>query len=92
MKVKENNLAYKTESGSIKEFLYNIKQKIVKSFDVEKIILFGSYAYGKPKENSDVDLFIVMKTDKTPAERRVMIGRLFSQRLVPMDFIVKTPQ
>jgi uncharacterized protein len=31
----------------------------IKQFDPEKTILFGSYAYGTPSENSDVDLFVV---------------------------------
>lgn len=30
----------------------------------EKIILFGSYAYGKPTEDSDIDLFLVKDTEK----------------------------
>jgi predicted nucleotidyltransferase len=33
----------------------------IKQFDPEKIILFGSYAYGIPNENSDVDLFVIKK-------------------------------
>jgi len=31
----------------------------IKKIDPQKIILFGSYAYGKPTKESDVDLFIV---------------------------------
>jgi len=31
--------------------------------DCEKIILFGSYAYGTPRENSDYDVFVVLKDD-----------------------------
>ena len=34
--------------------------KIAERFQPEKIILFGSYANGKPNEDSDVDLFVVM--------------------------------
>ena len=39
-----------------------LKQEIIerlKPLDPEKIILFGSYAYGAPNEDSDVDLFLV---------------------------------
>ncbi|MBN1186313.1 MAG: nucleotidyltransferase domain-containing protein [Bacteroidales bacterium] len=45
----------------------NIKNKIVcslQSYDPEKIILFGSYAYGNPKEGSDIDLLIVKNLDE----------------------------
>jgi len=35
----------------------------IKQFDPEKIILFGSYAYGTPSDDSDVDLFVVKNLD-----------------------------
>ena len=76
----------KTEEG-----LKTAVETIVRAFDPEKVILFGSYAYGKPHKYSDVDLFIVMETNERPAKRRMMIGSLFRDRLFPMDFIVKTP-
>jgi len=39
-----------------------IARLIAEQFDPEKIILFGSYAYGRPKPWSDVDLLVVMDT------------------------------
>lgn len=82
----------KKESGLPVELLDKIIRKITQLFDVEKIILFGSYAYGKPRKDSDVDLFIIMETKKRPSERRIMISRLFRDREAPMDFIVRTPK
>jgi hypothetical protein len=46
-----------------------IKKEIVeqlKPLDPEKVILFGSYAYGQPTEESDIDLYIVTKDDFIP--------------------------
>ncbi len=40
------------------EILTEIK-KTLKPFGIEKIILFGSFAYGIPNENSDIDLLII---------------------------------
>jgi predicted nucleotidyltransferase len=42
-----------------------IKDNILKTVgeDCEKIILFGSYAYGAPKEGSDYDVFVILKDD-----------------------------
>jgi len=42
-----------------------IKDSILQTVgdDCEKIILFGSYAYGTPRENSDYDVFVVLKND-----------------------------
>lgn len=37
-------------------------REVAERFDPEKIILFGSYAYGEPHEDSDVDILVVMPT------------------------------
>jgi predicted nucleotidyltransferase len=37
-------------------------QKIVQKLNPEKIVLFGSYAYGTPNPHSDVDLLVSSKT------------------------------
>ncbi|NUO82560.1 nucleotidyltransferase domain-containing protein [candidate division KSB1 bacterium] len=44
-------------------------EQIVASFSPERIILFGSYAYGKITTDSDVDLLVIMETDLPQAER-----------------------
>lgn len=41
-----------------------IAKKIKNQYKPEKIILFGSYAWGKPTEDSDIDLLIIKETDK----------------------------
>jgi len=43
-------------------------QKIVDELKPEKIVLFGSYAYGKPTPHSDVDLLVVLKTSASLKE------------------------
>ena len=44
-------------------------EKIKSHFNPEKIILFGSYAYGHPTVDSDIDLMVVMDTKMEPYER-----------------------
>ncbi len=39
--------------------LQEVVRKIVEAFDPERIILFGSFAYGNPTPDSDVDLLII---------------------------------
>jgi predicted nucleotidyltransferase len=39
-------------------------KKTLKPFGIEKIILFGSFAYGKPNENSDIDLLVIKNIPK----------------------------
>lgn len=57
-----------------------------------KIILFGSYAYGKPDRDSDVDLFVVMETRDRPARRAAAVSRLLYPRPFPVDIMVRTPR
>jgi len=71
--------------------LTEIAQKVVQAFRPKNIILFGSYAYGKPTSDSDLDLLIVMESRDRPAERIRKVSDLFDPRPLPMDFIVLTP-
>lgn len=67
-------------------------QRIVEHLSPHKIILFGSYAYGHPTPDSDVDLLVVMETDETNTTRRYMtVSRLLAPRLFPADILVQTP-
>ncbi|MBI4698748.1 MAG: nucleotidyltransferase domain-containing protein, partial [Nitrospirae bacterium] len=47
----------------IESYLKTIIEKITNNFNPEKIILFGSYAYGKPTKDSDIDLMVIMDTE-----------------------------
>ena len=73
------------------ELLREIAQKVVRAFRPKNIILFGSYAYGKPTSDSDLDLLVIMETRDRPAERIRKVSDLFDPRPLPMDFIVLTP-
>jgi predicted nucleotidyltransferase len=65
---------------------------IVEGLQPEKIILFGSYAYGTPTPDSDVDLLVVMETTATTTERFLSVCRLLRPRPFPVDILVKTPK
>lgn len=67
-------------------------QKIVQELDPEKIILFGSYAYGVPTPHSDVDLLVIMKTRANAKNRSWAVSRLLLPRPFPVDILVKTPK
>ncbi len=71
--------------------LREITQRIVGECHPEKILLFGSYAYGKATPHSDIDLLIVMDTNKSVFERHKQISRLFPHRLFSLDILVRTP-
>ncbi len=67
-------------------------QKIVRELDPEKIVLFGSYAYGTPNRHSDVDLLVVMRTEASLKDRSWAVSRLLLPRPFPVDILVKTPE
>jgi uncharacterized protein len=67
-------------------------QKIVSELKPEKVILFGSYAYGTPNPHSDVDLLVIMKTRASLKDRSWAVSRLLIPRPFPVDIIVKTPK
>jgi predicted nucleotidyltransferase len=66
--------------------------RIVRDLHPQRIILFGSYAYGNATPDSDVDLLIIMETAMRPVERNRVVSRLLSPRKLPVDIVVKTPQ
>jgi len=67
-------------------------QRIADELKPEKIILFGSYAYGTPNSHSDVDLRVVLKTNTSLKERSWKVSRLLLPRPFPVDILVKTPK
>jgi predicted nucleotidyltransferase len=44
-------------------------RRIVDAFHLERIILFGSYAYGVPEPDSDVDLLVILPFEGKPAHK-----------------------
>lgn len=74
--------------------LDEIVEKIVKEYQPEKIILFGSYAYGTPDRDSDIDLLIIKRTKDRPIDRRVAVSTIVSdpKLLTPIEPIVLTPE
>ena len=70
-----------------------ITQRLIKSYQPQRIILFGSMAYGVPSEDSDIDLLVVKETTEPPLERRLYVRRLVADpaRRIPFSPLVLTP-
>lgn len=69
-----------------------IVDKIVAKFKPEKVILFGSYAWGKPGKDSDIDFFVI-KDDpqKNNRELAIDLERVLMERPRGLDLIVYKP-
>jgi uncharacterized protein len=71
--------------------IQNLVEQISVHFHPQKIILFGSYAYGIPRPESDVDLLVVMDTQLSELEQAAVICRTIPYRF-GLDLLVYTPQ
>jgi predicted nucleotidyltransferase len=65
-------------------------RQVAERFKPDKIILFGSFAYGEPNEDSDVDLLVVMPC-ASEVSQAVRI-RMACESPFPLDLLVRTPK
>jgi len=67
---------------------------IAQEFQPEKIILFGSWAYGKPDTDSDIDLLVVMPFEGSPFRQAgTILNRVIqSVGVLPLDLLVRTAE
>jgi predicted nucleotidyltransferase len=65
-------------------------RQIIHRFHPQQIILFGSYAYGQPRQESDVDILVVMDTPLSEIEQAVRICQAIKYHF-GLDLIVRTP-
>ncbi len=73
------------------EILNEITRRIVKAVHPVKIVMFGSYAWGQPTVDSDLDLFVIIPSSDEPAYRRARgIYRSLRGIGVPVDVVVQT--
>lgn len=70
----------------------DIINRLVEHYKPERIILYGSYGTESKNADSDVDLLIVKDTDRRLVERRIEVERILSDRLLPLDIMVYTPE
>ena len=72
--------------------LADITERIVRHFDPEQVILFGSYAYGTPHKDSDVDLFVIMEGEGDLFSRIHRVSQVAQVDYLPMDVLTRTPR
>ena len=75
------------QKSEIREYV----RKLAKEFNPERVILFGSCAYGKPTEDSDVDLLVIMNHGKRKnVDQAIDIDRRIDYSF-PLDLLVRSP-
>ncbi len=72
-------------------FIKRLCRKIADAFQPDKIILFGSRAYGKPSLDSDIDLLVIMPYEGSSRAQAARISRHLDM-LVSLDLLVRTAE
>jgi predicted nucleotidyltransferase len=72
------------------EKIQEIADNVAREFQPEKIILFGSFAWGTPTEDSDVDLFIVKEGEGKRWEKERAVYKFLAGAKIPIDVLVYT--
>lgn len=68
-----------------------VTQRLVNEFQPERIILFGSHAWGTPNEDSDLDLLVIVsQSSEKPTRRAARAYRCLRGLTVPAEILVKT--
>jgi predicted nucleotidyltransferase len=74
------------------EAIQSIANRIAEKISPDKIILFGSYAYGDPKPWSDVDFLVIMQTPEGSLPQMLAISRALSPHPFGLDILVHSPE
>jgi len=77
----------------IKQVLSEVVGKLKNEYNPLKIVLYGSYAYGTPTEDSDIDLFILKDTNKRRVDRFVDVKEIVynPERKIPILPLIYNP-
>lgn len=76
--------------SEIQDIIKKAVKEAAKKIKPIKVILFGSYAYGKPNKDSDVDLLFIKNTTLSRVERYRLVSEHL-EHFMPMDILIKTP-
>lgn len=76
---------------SLSATISSMTDQIVRQFQPQQIILFGSLAHGTGHADSDVDLLVVLPGVKDKRQAAIAIRRALAHFSVPKDIIVTTP-
>jgi len=75
------------EEQQVRQFV----SRLASAFHPDRVILFGSHARGEASADSDVDLLVIMRTDKRTTQQALDI-RQHIRRDFPLDLLVRTPE
>ena len=92
---RERHLAVGTESGSrgqmvSEDSIAKLTERIVREFNPERIVLFGSYGRGESRPDSDVDVLVILPFEGTGFSKSVEILNRVAPEF-PIDLLARRP-
>ena len=79
--------------AEVETLLPEMTRRLVAEFDPCQIYLFGSYAWGQPNEDSDVDLFVIVpKSDESRRDREIRARHCLRDLPIAKDVLVQTQE
>lgn len=73
-----------------KKWLKAITERIAEQVNPRKIVLFGSFAYGKPNRSSDIDLLVVCDRPRDKKKRYELVDMAIGSHVFPVDILVRS--
>jgi predicted nucleotidyltransferase len=73
------------------DLIQQIADRIVTHVEPDKVVLFGSWAWGEPDADSDLDILVVKESSLRRDKRAREVRQLFASRRFPLDVVVYTP-
>lgn len=81
----------KLEAMDRQQQIDHICEKIIRAFNPDRLVLFGSEARGTARPDSDIDLLVIMPFDGSPLKQATKLYGAIDDRRIPVDLIVRTP-
>ncbi len=69
--------------------IQDLRDRITAEYQPERIILFGSYAYGNPGADSDLDILVILEHGESGPKKAAEILSRINPR-IPVDLVVRT--
>ncbi|MBI4350809.1 MAG: nucleotidyltransferase domain-containing protein [Elusimicrobia bacterium] len=73
-----------------RKWIKAITTRIAEQVNPEKIVLFGSFAYGKPGRSSDIDLLVVCNRPQDKKKRYKLVDLAIGSHIFPVDVLVRS--
>jgi predicted nucleotidyltransferase len=77
---------------AVQKTIERMVERIVREFQPDRIILFGSHARGEAGPDSDVDLLVIMPVSRTKRNTCIEIGVSLHEFRIPKDIVVTTAE